>query len=255
MDFICVSVRVPKSGSSSLSRLLADAFAGHRTFYLYDTFNADILASAFQRMRYRRSLARNLFRRYGTADQAKVYETILKEAMNGDLIDGGHIDFLSVTANVKRPLKQITLLRDPVERSRSEYNYALQSARSKNFFSRIDTGLMPKAAHTRDFDGFLDFLLEYRDAYNNLACRYIGWNGTDDLGDYFARNVFHAGVLEESDRFAAGLSKKMGKRLEFPHRNRVESESAGEVTRARRRKIEQIYPLDFKLYEWVRERA
>jgi len=254
MDFICVSVRVPKCGSSSLSRILAQAFAGRRTFFMYDTFNPDTAMSALQRLRFRRSQARNLFRRYRTGDAHKVFEIISREAANGDLIGGGHIDFQSVRANVKRPLKMVTLLRDPAARSLSEYNYARQSYANRNIFNRWDTGVMPKVAGARDFGGFLDFLFEHREAYGNLASRYVGWNGAEDLAGYFSRNVFHCGVLEESERFAAGLSEKMGKRLEFPHQNRLQREAAAEITRAQRSKIEQIYPLDFTLYEWVRER-
>ncbi len=255
MDFVCVSVRVPKCGSSSLSRLLANAFAGARTFYLYNTLDPDGAFSPLQRWRYRRSLGRNLRKHYRTADQAEVYARIAREAANGDLIDGGHIDFASVAANVKRPLKMITLLRDPVERSRSEYNYARQAFGTKFFFNRFDAGVMPKVAGRRDFDGFLDFMLEYRERYGNLASRYVGWDGQEDLSAYFARNVFHSGVLEEPEHFAAGLSEKLGKPLSFPHVNRVESEIARDITPAQRSKIEQIYSNDFTLYEWVRARA
>jgi hypothetical protein len=252
MDFICVSVRIPKSGSSSLSRLLGDAFAGRRTFFMYDTLNPDIGMSRLQAMRYRRSQARNLFRRYRTGDVETVFAKISAEAANGDLIDGGHMDFASVQANVSRPLKMITLMRDPVARSRSEYNYARQSFSNRNIFNRWDTGVLPKVAGRRDFDGFLDFLLAHRDRYGNIASRFIGWDGTSDLAALFEANVFHAGVLEESARFAAGLSEKMGKPLSFPLSNRVES--AREITKAQRSKIEQICPLDFTLYEWVRTR-
>lgn len=252
MDFVAICIRIPKCGSSSLSRLLREAFAGRRTFYLYNTLDPDSSISALQRWRYRRSLSRNLRRRYRTTDQSKVYDTISNEAANGDLIDGGHIDFATAAANVKRPLRMITLLRDPAERSRSEYNYARQAMRSKNIFNSFDAGVMPKIASRHDFDGFLDFLFEHREAYGNLASQFVGWNGKDDLGDYFARNVFHAGVLEESDRFAEILSQKMERKLEFPHRNRVKMEIAIELTRAQRSRIEQIYPQDFALYEWVR---
>ncbi len=251
MDFVAVSVRVPKSGSSSLSRILADAFAGARIFYLYNTLDPDSTISALQRWRYRRSLTRNLRRRYRTRDLAKVYAKISTEAANGDLIDGGHIDFATVRARVNRPLKMITLLRDPVERVRSEYNYARQAMGTKNIFNRFDAGVMPKIASRNDFSGFLDFLFEHREAYGNLASRYIGWNGKEDLAGYFARNVFHAGVLEDSERFAADLSKKIGKPLTFPQINRVKTPTATEITKSQRSRIEQIYPLDFTLYEWV----
>ncbi len=87
--FVCV--RVPKSGSSSLSRLLASVFAGRRTFLLPNTLNLDGRLSGFQRLRFRRTRLRNTRKLDGTFDTEKAYALINAESKPGDLIDGGHL--------------------------------------------------------------------------------------------------------------------------------------------------------------------
>lgn len=252
-DFIAVSVRVPKSGSESLRTLLAQAFSGQSTFFLPNTRDPDGELSWLQRLRGIRSRRKNLYRHYRVVDFASAYARIARDAQRGDLIDGGHIDFASVTANVARPLKIITLLREPYERSRSEYNYARASYFKKPAWGRLDAGIMPKAAARYDFDGFLDYLIEHRAQYENIASRYIGWDGMEDLAGYYARHVFHSGVLEDSEKFARALSQKMGVPLSFPHENRTVRAAANEITAAQRTRIEKLYPHDFVLYEWQRD--
>jgi Sulfotransferase domain len=253
VDAVLVCVRIPKSGSESLVELVRTAFADRRVFYLPDTQDADGQLSAFQRLRFLRSRWRNLLSHYRAFDMRDAYDIIEQQARTGDVIAGGHIDFASARANIGLPLKMITLFRDPVHRSFSEYNYARQVYLKRNVSRRFTAALMPKVAGTRDFDGFLDFMDEHKSVYGNLASRYIGWNGGDDLGAYFAHNVFHAGILEERERFARGLSDKLRKPLAFPHENQTERKSETTITASQRTKIERIYAHDMTLYVWARK--
>ena len=54
--------------------------------------------------------------------------------------------------------------------------------------------------------GYLDCLLERREAYGDLASRHLGWDGAQPLNLFFADKVFHAGVLEDAAGFAFGLA-------------------------------------------------
>lgn len=254
MEFLCASVRIMKSGSVSLRRLLQEAFAGRRTFYLPTTFNLDGELSTFQRLRYRRTVARNLLSRYGTVRLDEVFDRIAEEASDGDLISGGHVDFRAADENIARPLKMITIVRDPLTRALSDYNYTRQGFLKKSPLARIDAGLLAKMSARLDFEGFLDFQLEHRHVYGNVACRLVGWDGQTALPAYFERHVFHAGILEESRRFTQSLSEKMGKRLTFPHENRTGKPYAPYIRARERAKIESLYARDFDLYAFVRER-
>jgi len=234
--------------------LLHAAFADRRSFYLPNTYDADGEVSAVYRYRFRRSQRRNLSRRYGSSRLEDAFEKISAEAKPGDLVDGGHITFATVRKNAACPLRMITILRDPVTRSMSEYNYARASFQQRSYVRRLTAPLMPKIAGTRDFDGFLDFIEENRAVYGDIASRYVGWDGECDLAAYFAHNVFHAGVLEDISGFTEGLSEKLGKELVFPHRNRTAHKAVTRVTPRQRARIERLYARDVTLYEWVRER-
>ena len=182
-------------------------------------------------------------------DIARAYGFIATWALDGDLILGGHIDFASVQAHLGRPVKMITLFRNPVARCRSEYNYCRAAYRAKTPLSRLDTTLKHRAAGLYSFQGYLDFLVEHSDVYGNLAARYVGWNGRTNLDVFFARHVFHSGTLENNGAFARGLARKMEMPLYFPHDNKS-SAGAGAIGTVERAKIERLYPRDFELYEW-----
>ena len=249
MDFICVGVRIPKCGSTSLSNTLRSAFARRHVFYLPHTLNLEGGLSHLQTLRFLRTQARNLFTRYRTLDIGEAFEFIDTWALDGDLILGGHIDFPSVRNALGRPVKMVTLFRNPVARCRSEYNYCRAAYRAKTPLSRLDTTLKHRAAGLFSFRGYLDFLLEHADSYGNLAARYVGWDGRSNLDGFFDRHVFHSGILENCGAFERGLAWKMGMPLSFPHDNKSKTNEAS-IGAAERAKIERLYPHDFELYEW-----
>jgi hypothetical protein len=249
MDFVCVCIRIPKCGSTSLTSSLQSAFGSRRIFYLPHTLDIEGDISLLQRIRFCRSQMRNLVTHYRTTNVQAAYRTIASQALDGDLICGGHIDFPSVRENLGRPVKMITLFRNPITRCRSEYNYLRHSYFMKPALSRLDAGIRQRTAARFSFHGYLDFLLEYAHAYGDLAARYVGWDGIAPLDTFFAHYVFHSGLLEDRGGFAQGLSLKLGLPLHFPHDNesRISAANVGWPDRA---KIERLYPRDFQLYEW-----
>jgi hypothetical protein len=249
MDFICLCIRVPKCGSSSLNHALNAAFADRRTFFLPDTLHMDGQFSAFHDWRFRRAVRRALRGNYGDPRMAKALETIGAQARPGDLISGGHFDYVSVKAALPIPARIITILRDPVDRCVSEYNYARAGYLRRGFLQQIDSKAQAKIAARYSLVGYLDYLLERREAYGDLASRLLGWDGAEPLKAYFAANVFHAGVLEESADFAYGLSEKLGKPINFPWDNSTLVREADGADAEARRRIEQLYPRDIALYE------
>jgi hypothetical protein len=249
MDFLCVCVRIPKAASTSLHYLLESAFRGRQTFYVPHTLNIDGGISKFQELRFLRSRARHLLSRYRTASISKAFDIISESASDGDLIHGGHIDFPSVQEHLNRKAKLITIFREPAARCRSEYNWCHRQYLDSNLLKRFDSSVRHKAAGKYSFDGYLDFLIDHSERYDNIAARYIGWDGETALGAFFDDYVFHSGVVENSDAFERGLSEKMGVNVAFPRHNEAGKCETG-VTAAQRSKIEQIYPLDYRLYEW-----
>lgn len=254
MDFICLCVRILKSGSYSLRELLIPAFADQNTFYLPDTLNLDGRISTFQKWRFRKARIKNLLSHYRTVRLSDALDIINARAANGDLIAGGHIDFPTARKNIGKKLKIITIFRNPFVRCASEYNYMRHNYNKRSVLTRFDSKLLPKIAGKYDFCGYLDFLLEHADVYGNIACTYVGWDGQERIIDFFTKNVFHSGILEESEKFTRGLSEKLDKKFFFPHENRtLKTEEEIQFRAEERRKIERLYNRDLELYEWQRQ--
>jgi hypothetical protein len=234
---------------------LDQAFADSRKFYLPHTLDLDGMCSRLQSLRFFRTQSRNLFKHYGTACLNSAFDIISASARAGDLIDGGHLDFPSVRRNLRQQVKLITLFREPGARVHSEYHYLRETHLRRNRLTRLDAGLRPKIASRYSFEGYLDFLLEQREAYGDLAARYVGWDGVESLSAYFHDHVFHAGLLEDQAAFAHGLCAKLGLEISFPHRNSTTTRPKEVLTAYQRHRITEIFPRDLSLYEWQCEQA
>jgi hypothetical protein len=99
--------------------------------------------------------------------------------------------------------------------------------------------------------GYLDWLLDRRESYGDVASRLLGWDGFDPIADYFAANVFHAGVLEDAAGFASGLAEKLSRPVLFPWANTTLQRRVDGANAEERRRIERLYSRDFELYEFV----
>jgi hypothetical protein len=251
-DCVYLCVRIPKSGSVSMASAVTSAFSGHRIFYLPHTLELDGRLSRFQHFRYVRTQRRNLNAAYGTRKLDDAFAAIRSTIRGGDLIGGGHIDFASVSYALDRPVKIITLLRNPYQRSLSEYRYARNNHLRKPRLARFDSHAVAMVAAKHDFEGYLDFLTEHRDIYGDLASRYLGFDGVDPAG-YFQRNVFHAGILEMANEFSRGLAAKTGRPVGFPHLNKTDAATHAELSHNARQKIARLYERDFIAFEYLRD--
>ena len=250
-SFLLLCLRVPKSGSRSLQAALESAYPLTRSFYLPNTLDLDGQLSRLQRVRFRRAQLRNLLRGYGTLSVDGALRVINRHAMPGDLLSGGHIDFRSVFRCLTRELKIITILRNPYDRCRSDYYYGRRNYLRKSALARFDSGAIQRVAASRGFESFLDFLLDHRHIYGDIAATYLGLAPWCDIRKFFGRHVFHAGVLERCEHFAQVLGEKMGAQVDFPHLNDSGSAHHVPLPASAKRKIERLYPRDFEVYEYL----
>jgi hypothetical protein len=250
--FVCI--RIPKCASTSLAMMLTEAFRHRRIFYLPHTLDLDGAVSRYQRARFLRTRTRNLCRAYRSADLSRVCRHISRVAQPGDLITGGHIEYGTVARHMTQSVKIITMLREPGARCRSEYDYFRINHARRSEWSRWDCGLREKMAGRYDYDGYLDFLVDHRAAYSDIAARLLGWTGPQATKEFAGRHIFHCGVAENSRSYASSLSQKLGIPLTLPSLNatrHMAHTSMPLLTRRQRAKIELLYARDFALYEWA----
>ena len=250
-EHLLLCLRIPKSGSQSLEHALARTLAGRKRFYVPNTLELDGRLSRFQHLRFRRSQARNLLVHYRTRSLGHALRHIDRESAPGDLLIGGHADFRTLSSRLSIPLKMVTILRNPLDRCRSEYHYSRCKFLGKSRLERMDSSVLPRMAAKADFNSYIDFLFDHREIYGNIAAAYLGLQPWDEIGRFFQKHVFHAGVLEEDTLFSRILGEKLGANIQFPRLN--VSGSAGQVvigTHARR-KIEMLYARDFEIYEFI----
>lgn len=240
-------IRIPKSGSKSLARIVRDAFPDRARFYLPDTLRREALISSWQALRLRRSQMQNLSKHWGVLSLTAALAKIDAAAGPGDLLIGGHFDRPTVQAGFSRKVKSIVLLREPAERARSDYNYARQGFLKKKVWQRFDAHLAAKAAGRYGFEGFLDYQLEHPHVFGDLACAYLGWDAGTPV-ENCRDTIWCWGVLEKPDAFAARMSQLTGRALTFGVFNATSQIEQFDISAAQRHKIERLYARDLELY-------
>jgi len=243
-----VVVRIPKSASKTLANLVHQAFPQARKHIVPNTVSLDGCLSPFQRVRHARHTLRHNFANHRRITTSQVFKLIDASIAPGDLITGGHIDFATCRANVRAPLKFATLVRDPAMRVLSEYNYARYGHQRKTFLAKLDAGIAARAAGTYSFEGFLSFLLERRDVYGDIACRYTGIAQDTDIANHMRTYAGFAATVEDLPRFAAALKDATGVDVSVGHLNKTPKRQSTSFSHAARRMIENLYARDFALH-------
>lgn len=246
---VYVLVRIPKTGSTSCLSMMQKALPDARTFSL-PKHDAAEDESWSERPRAARNRVRNLFRDYGVLTFSKAWQYIDCHARDGDMV-AGHIRYSDpVLPNLQ--LRYVTLLRDPLERTLSEYNYARVGYQKRNFAQRAYQFGRLGVAGTRSFSDYLSYLDEHTNGDANLLSAYtFGKQQPADPLGFLCANYFHFGVLERFALFAAGLSRKLGVTVHTEKKNVTPRREAHALNRVDRPLFERICSRDIALYEAV----
>lgn len=247
-------MRIPKSGSISLTLMMKQAFEDRRFFELPTSLVGDMGDSPMQRLRACRSQSRHLLRRYRTLSMAKAIRTIEQLASDGDVIGGGHIDHTTF-CRFTCPVRYVVLFREPIARFVSEYNYSRAGYFKKKPWLRFDAALKAKLASQYSLEDYAQALSDRSEMFANIAAQYMGIQSVADIVPRFERNIFQAGAIEELAPFRKGLSAKTGHVFPAIHTHHTAMKTETEVSPAARRQLERLFALDFEIYEHARKVA
>jgi len=245
-------VRVPKSGSTTLVHIMKAALPDAQVFQLPHDKIGKWNTSPIQGLRFLRSQKKALFGRYRSFSLDKVMARIETNARCGDLIAGGHVT-LATFKRLKLETRVVTLLRDPVSRFLSQYNYARRNYQRKPLYRRFDSSFLERRAGTLSIDDFAAAMEEHAEVLGNHASGMLGINDPHVIPEILQRELFHFGVLEAMPAFLEGLQHKLGRRIEGVHRNATGERAATELSAETRARIERLNALDCELYEVARQ--
>lgn len=243
-------VRIPKSGTTSLVSMVTAALPSARAYYMPKLLRSDEGPSRLEKLRETRSRWRRLWRLFGTLSEETAWRRLAARLREGDIVSG-HFAY-GAPQLPGFGIRYVTLLRDPLKRLISEYNYARLGYSKRGAVQRLtNRGRLAEAAG-RSFGGYLAFLEEHRSLYEDIALRYVtGGRGCDDPLAHLESHFFHYGALERLELFAEQLGAKLCAKVEL-RRERVTPASAEvALSVAERARFERLFERDIAMHQSV----
>ena len=256
-DRLFVLIRVPKSGSTTLDKMVVGAFPENRFFpapETHRTAHADV--TPYERFRHWRRRWRFIHKHTGALTEQGMWRVFAERAKHNDTITG-HIRYGEPQLPGFR-LDYITLLRDPRDRALSSYNYDRQGYLKRPAWRRAYSGGQLKASG-KSFLDYLHYLADQGRSSTLPAVEFVmgdAWQGGTAGEDPFAflkERYFHWGVLDRLDVFADQLSQKIGRPVAPDWKNRTGRRERTELSAEEKRMLEQVFAADLELYEKARE--
>lgn len=241
-------IRVPKSGSQSMWDMVRSALPENRCFRL------PMLApdpskgiTLYDRFRLRRRSLKGFWKVDHSLTEAQMWKRIDEKSNDGDII-AGHINY-GTPQLPQTELKCITLLRHPIDRLVSEYNYHRQGYQARPAFHQSYMAGLLKMAGTRSFSDYVAYLHDHLDVFQNMITSYIvGPHRERDPFEFMKENYFHFGVLEEMDFFADQLSKKLKRPIKSTWINQTRNLEKHELSSTDESRLHDLLGKDMKLY-------
>lgn len=250
-----VVIRVPKCGSTSLSKMMTSAMPQSKIFNI-SSADLDLMKeeneyiSAFEQVRILKNKTLSNWKNHNCLSFDAVWNKTNKIIKNNDIVLGHFtVDAIQLQAVGKR---LVTVIRDPFERILSDYNYARLSYDKKPSVSK-KYRTKAYVAGNYSLEGYIDYLRESRPVYKRFMSRFIlGKNNIDDPVSFLEENYFSYGVLERMDLFVGDFHKKSGVELIQQKANVTNSKAIDDLSNSARKLIADFCEEDIHLYQCIR---
>lgn len=196
--------------------MVTSALPSAEIYYMPKLMRSDEGPSRLEKLREIRSRSRRFWRLFRTLSEQTAWRKLAGKARDGDIVSG-HFPY----GTPRLPgfaINYITLLRDPLDRLVSEYNYARVGFEKRRRIQHVYHRGRLAAAAFRSFSDYLSFLEDHRSLYENIATRYVtGGRACDDPVAFLDEHYFHYGALERLHPFADALAAKLGVPVQTMH--------------------------------------
>lgn len=249
--YIYTVIRIPKSGSQSLRASIEGALPDSNYYRIPRLHgSAEENFTTWEKFKVFRSQRRRFIRDYNAITEAGMWSHIDNNAKSGDVVSG-HFSY-GRPALVNFEKRYITIIRNPVTRVVSDYNYSgFRHNQTKPFYHLIKTGKQKQAA-SHSFSDYLSFLLEHKEIYGNPATKYIVGKINNDPYDQLKTNFFHYGTLENFEKFSLTLCEKLRAPVKTTWTNKTPPKKALEIKKSDQKLIELLFDMDLSLYEKIK---
>ena len=252
LKYLYILVRIPKSGSQTLRKMVHKSFVGSSHFSLPRLdIDQNVDRSLTESFRRNRRLLKGMSA-YGALTEKGMWKKISAKAKSGDIISG-HI----ACGRADLPgwgLRYVTLMRDPIERMVSEYFYTREGYLKRQSVRKIYLKGRPEAAAKGSFSDYLEYLCFHKERYANPATAYVTGSRTHlDPFEFLKQNYFHFGVLEAVGTFAQQLAEKTNTEPSEFWVNKTKTRSKYELSDKDRELLGLLLDKDISLYEEAKE--
>lgn len=249
--YLYVLVRVRKSGSQSLVKMMTSALLQQKLYAMPPVAPlSDLgvgLMEDFRRIRRTRKRLWKLFRCLNWEDSWQHIDT---HAKSGDIVSG-HMMY-GVSKLPGWDLRYITLMRDPVDRLYSEYRYCRQSYYQRPLWRRTYLSARLKVAGKGEFSNYVSYLHSMKQQFANPLVGYI--TGEVDISspyEFLREHYFHYGTLERLEGFAEGLSAKLGLPVGTVWKNQTRGQADVSSVSYDEAQLNELIGRDLELYRLV----
>lgn len=243
-------IHIPKTGGISIRSSFEDVLGQDVSLKLRDDRINEINKSLFQK--YHRKLKRKLsvFRQ----EISGRYKSDRHYCENFDDLKFvyGHSSLGNEPKQLKKEPLFICVVRDPLERLYSDYQFTKKSAAKSN---RCSSDLKKEKALALDFDAYVDFFYKLGNGnFFNTQSRYL--SSSSDVKDVFRiidEKIYLAAPIKDMQQFGEMLfANLLDEAPVIGYKNQSTKSSTNiSISSETMKKINTMFENDFKLYDYV----
>lgn len=209
MNSVYVLIRIPKCGSTTLQTAIQQALPGAKRHPVVGHIYGIENASRLERIRAVRKVYRRRWKQHRALTLDRTWDKIARTVRPDDIV-AGHFSIGEIQLPGIRS-KLITILRHPVYRLLSEYNYGRAGYQRRPALRRLLHRGRLAAAGEHSFEDYIHFLRDANIERSRFLQHYVlGDSRPDDPAEFMAKNYFLYGTLENFESFVERFNDLTG---------------------------------------------
>jgi len=243
-------IRVPKCASTALREALLTAYPTHKNLKFRSPVRYSWSQGLYGNARLFKKEKRMLWNNFSVFSYSAMWQK-LPTVTQGGAILSGHIKYAELKLDMNK-VRLVTLLRHPVDRLISEYNYSRASFHNKRLSSKLLYTNERSHAGEGSLSDYVAYLEANTQSKNSFQLDYLvdpTWRG--DPVDFLDKHYFCYGVVEDLNGFRRDFEGKAGTTLDLKSLNRSSGENRESISTSLRNRIERLCAKDMVFYQCV----